>query len=85
MEICQADLRCLDAHSHLGILTFDSPQRAIRHFEVGLPHWRIVTRPELRWPAALGAHRQSAVSALPARLRPVPVATETIRGSRTCL
>ena len=37
MELCRADLRCLDAHSHLGNLVFDlSPQDAIRHYEVGL-------------------------------------------------
>jgi hypothetical protein len=37
MELCQADLRCLDAHSHLGNLVFDhSPQKAMRHYEVGL-------------------------------------------------
>jgi hypothetical protein len=37
MELCQSDLRCLDAHSHLGNLIFDSrPGDAIRHYEVGL-------------------------------------------------
>lgn len=37
MELCQSDLRCLDAHSHLGNLVFDSrPGDAIRHYEVGL-------------------------------------------------
>jgi tetratricopeptide (TPR) repeat protein len=37
MELCQADLRCLDAHSHLGNLVFDHrPQHALRHYEVGL-------------------------------------------------
>ena len=37
MELCQADLRCLDAHSHLGHFVFDhSPQVAVRHYEVGL-------------------------------------------------
>ncbi|MGD8836746.1 MAG: hypothetical protein PVJ84_04885 [Desulfobacteraceae bacterium] len=37
MELCQADLRCLDAHSHLGHLVFDyHPQDAISHYEVGL-------------------------------------------------
>ena len=37
MELCQADLRCLDAHSHLGNVVFDHrPQDAIRHYEVGL-------------------------------------------------
>jgi hypothetical protein len=36
MDLCQADLRCLDAHAHLGILAFDGrPQDAIRHYEVG--------------------------------------------------
>lgn len=37
MELCQADLRCLDAHSHLGNLLFEHhPQDAIRHYEVGM-------------------------------------------------
>jgi tetratricopeptide (TPR) repeat protein len=37
MELCQADLRCLDAHAHLGNLVFDHrPQDAIRHYEVGV-------------------------------------------------
>ncbi len=37
MELCQADLRCLDAHAHLGTFVFDrSPEEAIRHYEVGL-------------------------------------------------
>lgn len=37
VELCQADLRCLDAHSHLGNFVFDHrPQDAIRHYEVGL-------------------------------------------------
>lgn len=37
MELCQADLRCLDAHSHLGSFYFDSfPDKAIRHYEMGL-------------------------------------------------
>ncbi len=37
MELCQADLRCLDAHSLLGNLVFDRrPKDAIRHYEVGV-------------------------------------------------
>jgi hypothetical protein len=37
MELCRADLRCLDAHSHLGNFVFDhQPQDALRHYEVGL-------------------------------------------------
>jgi hypothetical protein len=37
MEICKADLRCLDAHAHLGNFAFDRiPGEAIRHYEVGL-------------------------------------------------
>jgi tetratricopeptide (TPR) repeat protein len=36
-ELCQADLRCLDAHAHLGNFVFDhSPKDAIRHYEVGV-------------------------------------------------
>ena len=37
MELCRVDLRCLDAHSHLGNFIFDHhPKDAIRHYEVGL-------------------------------------------------
>jgi tetratricopeptide (TPR) repeat protein len=37
MELCEADLRCLDAHAHLGNFVFDfNPQDALRHYEVGL-------------------------------------------------
>jgi tetratricopeptide (TPR) repeat protein len=37
MELCQADLRYLDAHAHLGNFVFDHrPKGAIRHYEVGL-------------------------------------------------
>jgi hypothetical protein len=36
MDLCQADLRCLDAHAHLGNLVFDHwPKLAIRHYGVG--------------------------------------------------
>ena len=36
MDLCQADLRCLDAHAHLGNFVFDHwPKTAIRHYEVG--------------------------------------------------
>jgi hypothetical protein len=37
MDLCQADLRCLDAHAHLGNLMFESlAKAAIRHFASGL-------------------------------------------------
>ncbi|MDY6823515.1 MAG: tetratricopeptide repeat protein [Thermodesulfobacteriota bacterium] len=37
MQLCQDDLRCLDAHSHLGNFVFDNhAQDAIRHYEIGL-------------------------------------------------
>ena len=37
MELCESDLRCLDAHAHLGNFVFDGdPRVAIRHYEVGL-------------------------------------------------
>jgi hypothetical protein len=36
MDLCHADLRCLDAHSHLGNFVFDHrPEDAIRHYEAG--------------------------------------------------
>jgi tetratricopeptide (TPR) repeat protein len=37
MDLCQADLRCLDAHAHLGNFIFDRwPKDAIRHYEAGV-------------------------------------------------
>ena len=37
MTLLDADLRCLDAHAHLGNFVFDhSPEKAIRHYEVGV-------------------------------------------------
>jgi len=37
METLGRDLRCLDAHAHLGNLEFDhSPERAILHYEIGM-------------------------------------------------
>lgn len=37
MELCRSDLRCLDAHAHLGNFVFDHrPGEAIRHHEAGL-------------------------------------------------
>ncbi len=36
MDLCQADLRCLDAHAHLGNMAFAGlPKDAIRNFEAG--------------------------------------------------
>jgi hypothetical protein len=37
MDICESDLRCLDAHAHLGNFAFRGHVRdAIRHYEVGM-------------------------------------------------
>ena len=37
MALCESDLRCLDAHAHLGHFFFDNHlEKAIRHYEVGL-------------------------------------------------
>jgi tetratricopeptide (TPR) repeat protein len=37
MDALGTDLRCIDAHAHLGNLEFDhSPKRAIVHYEIGI-------------------------------------------------
>jgi hypothetical protein len=37
MSLLAGDLRCLDAHAHLGNFVFDHfPEKAIRHYEVGV-------------------------------------------------
>ncbi len=64
MSLLAADLRCLDAHAHLGNFAFDHfPEKAIRHYEAGVrigelplgesfdgvPHWGCINnRPFLR-------------------------------------
>lgn len=64
MDICKTDLRCLDAHAHLGNINYDNrPKRAMRHYAVGtaigdlflgdgfsgiLPWYNIDNRPFLR-------------------------------------
>ena len=36
-DLLEADLRCLDAHAHLGNMTFDlSPKQALMHYNVGV-------------------------------------------------
>lgn len=36
MNLLMLDLRCLDAHAHLGNFEFDiSPEKALRHYEIG--------------------------------------------------
>ena len=70
MDLCQADLRCLDAHAHLGNMAFDHrAASAIRHYNVGfrigelslgesfdglLPWGWIDNRPFLRCMSGLG-------------------------------
>jgi len=37
MNLLAADLRCLDAHAHLGNLAFDrDPDTAVRHYDIGV-------------------------------------------------
>ena len=37
MNLLEKDLRCLDAHAHLGNLGFErTPERAVRHYEAGV-------------------------------------------------
>jgi len=37
MEAVVSDLRCLDAHAHLGNFVFDrNPKEAVRHYEIGI-------------------------------------------------
>lgn len=70
VDLLAADLRCLDAHAHLGNFSFHHwPERALRHFEVGvrigeyslgagfdgvLPWGRVDNRPFLRCMSGFG-------------------------------
>ena len=47
MRLLEADLRCLDAHAHLGNLGFDPfPEQAIRHYEAGVRIGELSLAPE---------------------------------------
>jgi len=48
MEVCEADIRCLDAHAHFGNFVFDRTAEAIRHYKAGVRMWRTVIWAELR-------------------------------------
>ena len=44
-----ADLRCLDAHAHLGNLAFDhSPETALRHYDIGRQIGELSLGPDLK-------------------------------------
>ena len=54
MALLEVDLRCLDAHAHLGNLWFDgSPAAALRHYEIGVRIGELslsdAFMPVLRW------------------------------------
>jgi hypothetical protein len=45
--VCQADLRCLDAHAHLGAFHFDrQPAKALLHYHVGVGIGRLSLGPD---------------------------------------
>ncbi len=44
-----ADLRCLDAHAHLGNLEFDhSPETAVRHYDIGVQIGNLPLGPDFK-------------------------------------
>ena len=80
MDVLCEDLRCIDAHAGLGNVEFErSPRRAIVHYENRDPHRGTVAPRGLRRAAPVGAPVQPPVLALPARLRPMPLALGAAR------
>ena len=53
MELCEADIRCLDAHAHFGNFVFDRTAEAIRHYKARAD-WRSVIGAELRRASPVG-------------------------------
>ena len=86
MGLCQADLRCLDAHAHLGNLAFEHDARTgDPSLQSGRSDWRVVVGLGLRRLVAVGLHRQPAFSSLPSRIWTLLLAPGPIRRSRTRL
>jgi len=74
MTLLAADLRCLDAHAHLGNFVFDHfPEKAIRHYEVGVGIGELSLGEGFHG-VLVGTHRQSAIPSVPAWLRTLSVA-----------
>lgn len=49
MELLAEDLRCLDAHAHLGNIEFDDrPDQALRHYEIGAAMGELSLGPTFR-------------------------------------
>ena len=78
MDTLLRDLRCLDAHAHLGNLLFEgSPIRAIVHYEIGVRIGELSLPPEFDG-TLVWANLQSPVPPVPLRPRPVPVAARSV-------
>jgi len=75
MTLLAEDLRCLDAHAHLGNFVFDHfPGKAIRHYEVGVRIGEFSLGEGFNGVLAVGAHRQPSIPSVYAWLRPMSVA-----------
>ena len=58
MELCRQDLRCLDAHAHLGNLVYQrQPEIAVKHYEVGVRIGELSLRRRVRRGVALEIDR----------------------------
>ena len=46
LQLIEQDVRCLDAHAHLGSLLFDKPRQALAHYERGVQIGRLSLSPD---------------------------------------
>jgi hypothetical protein len=83
MNLLAADLRCLDAHAHLGNLVFDhDPDRAVRHYDMGVKIGELSLGRDFGGLLPWGFYREPPLPPVPARLRPLHVALRAPPGSR---
>ena len=83
MDILAADLRCLDAHAHLGNLEFDhDPDTAVRHYDMGVKIGELSLGKDFGGLLPWGIHQEPALPPVSARLRPLHVALRAPEGSR---
>ena len=80
MDLCHTDLRCLDAHSHLGNFVFDHrPQGRNSSLRGGVSNRRIISRRRVPWRTAVGLDRQPAFPTMHEWLRAMPLAPRPFR------
>ena len=83
MDVLAADLRCLDAHAHLGNFAFPrDPDTAVRHYDIGVKIGELSLGKDFDGLLPWGCMDNRPFLRCLSRLRPLPVALRPDEGCR---